>query len=241
VISLLSGGTAAAQPAVDTVIARVIAAQGGLGRLHTIRCRRMTGHIWYDSATSATVIIEQRRPNMMYEEITNRASTVIRAFDGAAGWTKVLSNSDTILSVLSGDDLKNIAEESDFDGPLVDARLKGNTIEMVGTDSVHGSPAFKLRVTLRDGRVDYWYIDRSTWLPAKWEGSRTIDSSEVQFETYFRDYLTVDGLRFVRVMESGAPGALARQQMTFDHVELNPALEPRRFVMPDSTSTGVAN
>jgi hypothetical protein len=231
---------------VDSVVARVVAAFGGMGRLHTVRSKRLTGRISFDSVTSATLVVEQRRPDMIREEVTSQGQTVVRAFDGAAAWTQSLTG-DTTTHVLSGDDVRNLAAEGDFDGALIDARVKGNRVELMGLDSVGGQRVYKLKVLLRSGYTDYYYVDSATALPIKWQGTRIINGGPIVFESYFRDYLTVDGARFARVIESGSPGSNARQHIVFEHVDINPVLDNSRFAAPplvpsvppaDSTPTG---
>src|SRR5579862_8697269 len=208
---------------VDSVLARVATAFGGMGRLHTVRSKRLTGHISFDSVTSATLVVEQRRPDMIREEVTSQGQTVVRAFDGASAWTRSLGG-DTTVHVLSGDDVRNIAAEGDFDGALIDSRVKGNRVELMGLDSVGSQPVYKLKVLLRSGYTDYYFVDSTTALPIKWQGTRIINGGPIVFESYFRDYLTVDGERFARLIESGSPGSNARQHIVFDRVDINPPL-----------------
>jgi hypothetical protein len=231
-----------AAQSIDSIIARVATEQGGLGPLHTVRSKRLTGHITFDSATSGTIVVEQRRPNMIREEITTGGQTLVRAFDGVSGWMSVPTGDGAGVHVLSGDDARNIAAEADFDGVFIDARVKGNRIELAGRDSASEQIVYKLKVTLRSGYVDYWFIDSATALPIKWEGTRIIDGTPVALESLFRDYFIVEGLRFARVIETGSPRTPARQQMVFDHVDINPPLDKARFSAPvDSTVTGAAH
>jgi len=45
------------------------------------------------------------------------------------------------IQPLPPEDLKNISDESDFDGPLVDYRAKGNQIELVGKEKLTTKPS----------------------------------------------------------------------------------------------------
>jgi hypothetical protein len=227
---------------IDSILARVVVARGGLGVLHTVRSKRLTGRLTLDSATTATIVIEQRRPNMIREEITTSGQTLIRAFDGVAAWTRVPTGDDAGIHTLTGDDVANIAAEADFDGALIDGRVKGNRIELSGRDTVDGRATYKLKVTLRSGYVDYYDVDSATALAVRWVGTRTINGNSVVFESFYRDYFTVSGQQFIRVIDLGSPGSAARQQMVFDHIDINPPLDNARFTVPiDSMTTGVAH
>jgi hypothetical protein len=237
--AVLPSGWAGAQT-VDSIIARVLAARGGIGRLHTVRSQRLTGRVAFSPTSGGTIVVEQRRPGMIREEVTVQGQTVVRAFDGASGWMRAPSGDTTSTSLLTGDDLKNLAAEADFDGALIDARVKGIHIEFMGRDTMAGPTAYKLKVTLRSGYVDYWYVDSASALPSKWEGMRIINGVPTVFESYFRDYLTVDGLRFARVIDTGARGSADRQQMVFEHIDINPPLDNARFTVPADSSSAEA-
>jgi hypothetical protein len=244
IIALSAVGRASRTDAqsVDSIIARVAAAQGGLGPLHTVRSKRLTGHITFDSATSGTIVVEQRRPDMIREEITTGGQTLVRAFDGVSGWMNVPTGDGAGVHVLSGDEARNIAAEADFDGALIDARVKGNRVELAGRDSAGDQVVYKLMVTLRSGYVDHWFIDSASALPIKWEGTRIMNGAPVALESLFRDYFIVEGLRFARLIETGSPGTPGRQQMVFDHVDINPPLDRGRFSAPaESAVTGAAH
>jgi len=60
---------------------------------------------------------------------------------------------------LEEEEMKQIIEDSDFDGPLVDYEKKGNRVEFIGMEDVEGTATFKLKLTLKDGDVQY-YIPR---------------------------------------------------------------------------------
>ena len=55
--------------------------------------------------------------------------------------------------LLGEDDLRDIVEQADFYGPLVDARDKGNTIEYLGRQTVDGDEVYRLKATLKNGEL----------------------------------------------------------------------------------------
>ena len=54
---------------------------------------------------------------------------------------------------LVAEDLKDIEEQADIDGPLVDYKTKGNIIEFVGKEAVEGKEAYHLKLTLKNGNI----------------------------------------------------------------------------------------
>jgi hypothetical protein len=224
-------GVAIAQTA-DAIVARVVVARGGASRLRALHSLRLTGRVTFGPTASGPLLVEQRRPDTIREELTLQDKTIVRGYDGHAGWTIDPFGSPPGLRALTGDDLKNIAAEAAFE-PLVTPLGAGDHVELVGRDTVAGAPVYKLRVTLaRTGYGDYYYVDSASALPVKWEGTRPINGAPVVFQSYYRDYILVDGLRFPRVIDSGSPGSTNRQQLTFDHIEVNPTESDSRFAMP---------
>ena len=65
------------------------------------------------------------------------------------------------------DDFRDLMEESDIDGPLVDYQAKGNKVEYLGHDTVDGDDAYELKVTLKNGDIVYYYLDPDTYLEIK--------------------------------------------------------------------------
>ena len=62
---------------------------------------------------------------------------------------------------------KDMEEQADMDGPLVDYKAKGHTVELLGKEKVEGSDAYKLKVTLKNGDVRTIYLDADRFLEVK--------------------------------------------------------------------------
>jgi len=59
---------------------------------------------------------------------------------------------------LPPEDLKNISDESDFDGPLVDYKSKGNQIELSGKEMLDDKPGYRLKLTNKYGDVRSYFF-----------------------------------------------------------------------------------
>ena len=97
---------------------------------------------------------------------------------------------------MTEEDLKNINEEADFEGPLVDYRKKGNNVELVGKDKVEDKDVWRVKMTTKNGDVRYYLFDATTFLLLKWEGKRQAQSKEIPMQSYYRDYREVGGMNF---------------------------------------------
>jgi hypothetical protein len=122
--------------------------------------------------------------------------------------------------------------EADFDGPLVDAKAKGNTIQLAGTEKVEGRDAYIVKVTHKDGQMSSYSFDTKSFLLVKWSGTDSVNGETVTRETYFHDYRDVRGLKFAFELVSNTPGADLTQRIVVDKIELDAQIDDARFGKP---------
>jgi outer membrane lipoprotein-sorting protein len=176
--------------------------------------------------------MERKRPGKQRMEFTLQGMTGVQAFDGERAWSVMPFMGKKDPEAASEEDSRLQKEDADFDGPLFDWKQKGHTIELVGKEQVEGADAFKLKVTKKNGNVDFYYLDAETYLTVKQEGKRRRQGTEIEGETIFSDYKDVGGYMMPFVMEQGMKGAPQRQKLTFTKIELNVPLAEDRFAMP---------
>jgi outer membrane lipoprotein-sorting protein len=223
---------------VDEVIAKNIEAKGGLEKIKSVQTLRMIGKMTMGPGIEAPATIEFKRPNKVRMEITVQGNVGTQAYDGKNGWSISPFSGKKEPEPMSAEDLKDVEEQSDMDGPLVDYKAKGHTVELLGKEKVEGSDAYKLKVTLKNGDVRYIYLDADAYLEIRAESKRTIRGSEVEVETTIGDYKEVDGLLFPHSFQSGAKGRPEKQNIVVEKIEINPEIEDGRFEMPAASSSG---
>ena len=219
---------------VDDVINNYITARGGLEKIKSVKTERVAGTISFGPDADGPFVVQRKRPLKMHMEITLNGQTLIRVFDGkAAGWIYNPFTPNASVKPMSDAELNNIFEEADFDGPFVDYKEKGNKIEYAGKDEIQGNPAYKLKLTSKDGDVSYFYFDVSTALLLKWEGNRKINEKDVPWESFFHDFREVNGLKYPFLVESDAPGTDQTQRITASKIEVNLPLDDSLFEKPN--------
>lgn len=212
---------------VDDLIARNIAARGGIERLRAVSTRRIHARITMDGQ-AGSLQIEQKRPNLFRSEIAFGREKYIRAYDGSSAWE---ADAEGNISTLSSDERGNMARESDFDGPLIDHASKGIT---AGITAAHSGPA-KIKLRWKDGNVFYYYLDPKTYLEALTDTSHDSGGRELRIQSTFRDYRPVNGLQFAFHIDVSEDGA-ARQSIQIEKIELNPSIPDIRFTRPEKHS-----
>jgi len=221
----------------DQLVAKVLQARGGTARLKAVKSERVSGTISFGPGAEGPFTVELKRPGKMHMEVTIQDQTVLRVYDGhGSGWL-VNPFSETKSAVpMSGDDLRNIADESDFDGPLVDYQAKGNLIEALGTGNIDGKPSLKLKLTTRSGDVSTYFFDAATFLLLKWTGVRKTNDQEIPVESLFSDYRDVNGIKFAFQIDTSSPGTNQTQKLSISKIELDPDLDDSRFTKPRDTA-----
>lgn len=217
---------------VDDILAKHYDACGGLAKMKAVNTMRVTGTITMGQGMEAPFTMERKRPGMRRMEFTIQGMTGIQAFDGSKTWSVMPFMGKKDPEVGTDEDNKNAQDDADFDGALVDYKTKGHTIELMGKEPVEGADAYKLKVTKKNGNIEYDYLDAETYLLVKTEGKVKRRGTEMEGETTFSDYKEVDGLMQPFSMESGAKEMPMKQKLTFSKIELNVPLDDARFAVP---------
>jgi hypothetical protein len=221
----------------DDIIARYIKTVGGMERIQSVQTLRRTGRFTGGGGFEAVVVEESKRPNSVRQEFSLQAMTGVNAYDGHTGWKIEPWQGKKDPEALSEEELRDIVEESDFDGPLINYQQKGNRVEFLGQEQVEGTDAFKLKVTLASGDVRYFYMDTDYYVPIRIETKRMIRGAEQEFETSLGDYKEVAGWYLPHSFETGLRGSQDRQKITFDRIEANVSIDDRRFAQPPVGTT----
>jgi len=224
--------TAAAQTA-EEIVKKALEARGGVEKIKAVRSERVSGHVSFSQSMEGTFVVELKRPLKMHVEITIEGQKIIRVYDGkSSGWMVNPFLETKEVQPLSPDDLKNISDESDFDGPLVDYKSKGNQIEFVSKESLDDKPVYRLKLTNKNGDVRFYFFDASSYLLLKWEGIRKSGEQELPWESFFSDFHEVQELKFPFRIDQGSPGTELKQTLIAEKIELNPQIEDSRFTKP---------
>jgi outer membrane lipoprotein-sorting protein len=230
-VAVLFQSSASAQT-VEEILAKVITARGGLAKIRSIHSERVSGKITFGDV-SGPFVVEFKRPLKMHMQLTIQNQTMVRVYDGQSqGWANNPFAGKANPEPMTEDDLKNISEESDFDGPLVDYKKKGNQIELVGKDKVNDKDVWRMKLTTKNGDVRSYLFDANSFLLLKWEGKRKADGQEMPVESYFSDYRDVGGMKFAYAIDSGSSAADIAQKIRIEKTELNPELNDAEFTKP---------
>lgn len=221
----------------EEVVAKVLAARGGLEKAKAVQTERITGTIYFTPEMYGPFIAEFKRPGKMHNELTVQNKTVVRTYDGKdSGWVINPFLGKDNAEPMSTEEIKDVVGEADFDGPLIDAKQKGNVIELAGKERVEGQDAYILKVTHKDGKASSYYFDAKTYLLVKWSGTDIVNGEEVTRQTLFHDYREVGGLKFAFELVSNSPGTDVTQRILVEKIEVDPSIDDTHFGKPQAGS-----
>ena len=224
--------TAAAQTA-DEIVKKALEARGGVDKLKAVQTERVTGRITFSRDVEGTFVLELKRALKMHVEISIEGQRIIRVYDGkSSGWMINPFAESKDVQPLSSEDLKNISDESDFDGPLMDYKPKGNQIELAGKGNLDDKPIYRLKVTNKNGDIRIYFFDASSFLLLKWEGIRKTGGQDLPWESFFSDFHEVQGLKYPFRIDQGSPGTDIKQTLTAEKFEIDPQIDDSRFTKP---------
>ncbi|HEY3129352.1 MAG TPA: hypothetical protein VGL91_07835 [Acidobacteriota bacterium] len=217
---------------VDELIQKNIDARGGLQRIRAVKTMKMSGAILV-RGTKGKFTLLLKRPHFVRMEMYAEGSAVVQAYDGTTAWS-MNSSSPGVAEKVPEAQAKTVKEQADFDGPLVDYQQKGNTIELVGREKMETYEAYKLRVTLKNGDVRYFYLDTKSFLERRLSFRQKEQAGEVEVDTYLDDYKSVNGIMVPYSFETRVGGTTVTQS-SVENVEINTALDDSLFRMPEKT------
>ncbi|MBK7991954.1 MAG: hypothetical protein IPK14_00670 [Blastocatellia bacterium] len=219
---------------VDEIISKNIQARGGSEKLKAVKTIKQTG-ILVQQGQELPVVIQVKRPNNARFEISIQSQQIILAYDGQTAWgiSPFLGTKDA--QKLPEEQAKDVVDLADVDGLLVDYKEKGHKIEFVGKEDLEGSPAYKLKITKKNGDVVYSYIDVANSLEIKTAAKQTTPQGELEVETYQSDYKSVEGVLFSHSVESKTQGQTILQ-VKINKTEVNLDIDDNLFKIPTKSA-----
>jgi outer membrane lipoprotein-sorting protein len=231
---VLCGGVLAQDaPSVDDLVAKNVAARGGADKLKAIQSLKVSGTMSAPNGMQLPLIITIKRPGMMRMEMNLQGAEIVTAFDGVNAWAinPMMGSNEPKLS--TPEESKNVANNAEtfVDGPLFDYKSKGSKIEYAGKEDVNGSPAYKLKVTNKQGMAMDVYVDAKSYLEVRSTGKVSQAGQEMEVDSYPSDYRPEGGVLMAHTIDSKVNGT-PMMKMSMTKVEVNVPTNDAVFKMP---------
>ena len=222
-------------PTVDELVAKNIDAKGGADALRALQSLRLAGKLLVqEGQIELGYVATKKRPDSVRTEATLQGMASVQAYDGKEGWRISPFQGRKDPEKMSADDLKPLTQDAEIDGPLVDWKEKGSTVDYLGTEDVDGTLAHKLKVARKNGDVSYVYLDPDHFLEIRILTQRIQHGAQVEQETDLGNYEKIDNVFIPFSIESGRKGDPDKQKVIIDKAEANVSVDDAVFRFPAS-------
>ena len=223
----------------EELVDKNIRAKGGIDKIKSAKTRLTTGKVRGGGRRRSTVAFRQMnmRPDLVRQNLSMQGMTAVQAYDGSVGWQTQPFRGRKDPELMGEDNLRDLLLAADFDGPLVDYAAKGNTIEYLGHAEVDGDDALRLRVTLKNGDIIYYYLDPDTYLEIREEIQQFVRGSVRERVVDVASYKPVNGVMYPFSISEGPRNSPGAQMTTIEKIEVNVPVQDSDFALPASLRT----
>jgi outer membrane lipoprotein-sorting protein len=172
-----------------------------------------------------------KRPDKVRVEGTFQALTFVQTYNGKEGWSVNPFAGVTDPQPMSEDALKSMKYQSDIDGMLWNWKEKGYTVTLDGKEDMEGTSCYKIKLITKDDDSFIFYIDSDSYIMIRSNTKIKVMGNESESDTYYSNYIQVEGLAVPGKIETKMNGQLAGT-IVIDKVELNIDLADSLFEKP---------
>lgn len=230
------------------IVDKNVTARGGLAAWQAVQTMSWKGKMGAGGTRYATVtpkgqlqtkereetllpfVLEFKRPLKSRLELEFNGQTAVQVYDGTNGWKRRPYLGRDNWDAYTAEELQQAALEPGIDGFLIDYASKGAKVEAAGTDNVEGRATYKLKVTRKDGKVRYVWVDGQSFLDVKVDGEpRKLDGKMHSVAVYLRDFKRDQGLMVPHLQETVVQEVPKTEKITIESVSVNPPLDDSLF------------
>ena len=225
------------QLTVDELVAKNVGAKGGADALRALQSIRLNGKMLVNEGQIQLAYAEtKKRPDEVRTEATLQGMTAVEAYDGKEGWRISPFQGRKDPEKMSADDVKPLMEDAEIDGPLVNWKEKGSTLEYIGREDVDGTSAYKIKVVRKNGDVNFVYLDPDHFLEIRILSQRVRHGAQEETETDVGDYEKIGGVFIPFSIEAGRKGDPDKQKVVIEKAEANVPVDDSIFHFPTTAS-----
>lgn len=225
---MLSTALVQAQTAED-VVNKHIAAIGGKDVISKIKSQVTESNInvmGSDLSATSTLLVGKG-----FKNVANfNGQEIVQVITPTSGWMINPLAGQTDPTPLPEDQLKSSQSALEVGGGLVNYKERGGKVDLAGTENIDGVAAIKVKLTSKDGKESFYYIDPATNYVIKHEATENVQGQEMTMASTFSNFKKTDiGLvvPYTTVRNQGF-------EMTISilKVEFNKDVDPKIFDMP---------
>lgn len=175
---------------------------------------------------SLTIIVKQKSPNKMRQEVKAGGMDQTIIFDGEKGVMKAATQSVEV----TGKELEQLKIEATME-LLLDIEGSGIKLSFEGTEKINAKDAHKIKMTLPSGIRWFTYFDAESGLKVKEQKEMQTQMGLIEQVLIYDNYTEVDGIKYpFKLTQSFGPQSV---EMTVSSVKVNKGLADDIFVISE--------
>ncbi|MEI7500221.1 MAG: hypothetical protein WCK84_07195 [Bacteroidota bacterium] len=226
----IASGLMAQELALEQILDKYYKA-GNFDKLQHVKTIIMTGTLVQQDLMPVKIV--RVRPDKYMMEFDVADLTAYQVYDGVVAWMTTPWTGNPSPQVMPAERATDLKNRADFDGVLYNWKEKGHNLELAGTDTLNGLTVYKIKVTRKDGGIEYHFIDHSGFMLQKRLSYRKTGGKEVTVENYYKDYRKVDEIPFAFAIETNNAGRV--NEIQIESVDLNKPVDLKIFTMPEKS------
>lgn len=164
-----------------------------------------------------TIIVKQKAPNKMRQEVKAGGMDQTIIFDGEKGVMKAATKNVDV----TGKELEQLKIEATME-LLLDIEGNGVKLDFEGTEKINGKDAHKIKMTLPSGIRWFNYFDAESGLKIKEQKEMQTQMGLIEQVVTYDNYTEVEGIKYpFKIIQSFGPQSV---EMTVSSVKVNKGL-----------------
>ena len=207
----------------DEIISKHLTAIGGADAWKKVNSVITEGSLKVQGADVALTLTVLNGKGMR-QNISVMGMTGYQIVTPTGGWNFMPFQGQAKPEAITEDDLKESIDQLDAQGPLVDYKTKGHTIELLGKEDIEGTEAYKLKLTYKGGKTETYFIDPASYYILRSVTKQKANGQEMEVATNYSNYTKLpEGI--VVPMSITLPFG----EMTVSKVEINKPVDEKIF------------
>lgn len=227
---LITAAFAKAQTA-DDIISKHIEAMGGLEKLRSIKTIHTEAVIVTQNGMEITISAWKEHEKLFRREMNFGMGTGVLLLTDKGGWN---TDRQGAYNPMKDEVYQRQTFQMDCAGPLVDYAAKGHKAELLGKETIDGKEYYKIKLTLKAGNEQNYFIDAATYYIGKLSfkagstgaGGPGMDPNAEIVVTYSNYAKTDDG--YIFAFTSNTTGGFGGS-LNIEKIEVNKPVEESKY------------
>ena len=214
---------------IDQVLDKYYKANG-FDKMQKINTIIMSGFITRQDYMPMKIL--KMRPDKYKMEFDIQDITAYQSYDGQTGWMTAPWTGNSKPQIMQEEAIKDVKIKADFDGAIYKWKEKEHKAELIGKENLNDKEVYKVKLTRKDGGVEYYFIDTMDYLLQKKLTTRMSRGKEIEVESFYTDYRDVEGIKFAFANEN-LMGGQPYSSIQYETIEVNKTVDEKTFKMPE--------